>query len=66
MGALNAQDPAAAAAFTSQPRSTSFLRTFLASPPSRRQAMAEQIASAPGAQQQMGLIQQVFGTCNNF
>jgi hypothetical protein len=29
-------------------------------------AMAQQIASSPGAQQQFGLVQQVAATCNNF
>jgi hemophore-related protein len=66
MAALNAQDPAAAAAFNSSPIAQSSLRQFLSSPPSRRQAMAEQIASAPAAQQYFGLIQQVAATCNNF
>ena len=66
MAALNAQDPAAAAQFNSSPMAQSYLRQFLASPPSRRQAMAQQMASSPGAQQYFGLIQQVFNTCNNY
>lgn len=66
MAALNAQDPAAAAQFNSSPLAQSSLRQFLASPPSRRQAMAQQIASAPAAQQYFALIQQVAATCNNF
>ena len=66
MAALNAQDPAAAAQFNASPMAQSALRQFLASPPSRRMAMAQQIASSPGAQQNFGLIQQVAATCNNY
>ncbi len=66
MAALNAQDPATAAAFNSSPIAQSSLRQFLASPPPQRRAMAQQIAGAPGAQQYFALIQQVAATCNNF
>ncbi|MGB7869218.1 MAG: hemophore-related protein [Mycobacterium sp.] len=66
MAALNAQDPAAAAQINSSPVAQSYLHQFLLSPPSRRMAMAQQIASSPGAQQQFGLVQQVAATCNNF
>jgi hemophore-related protein len=66
MAALNAQDPAAAARFTSSPIAQSYLRQFLAAPPTQRQAMAQQAMSTPGAAQQFGLVQQVAATCNNF
>jgi hemophore-related protein len=66
MAALNAQDPAAAAKFNSSPIAQSYLRQFLAAPPSQRQAMAQQAVSTPGAAQQFGLVQQVAATCNNF
>ena len=66
MAALNAQDPAAAAQFNASPVATSSLRQFLASPPPKRLAMAQQIAGAPGAQQYFALIQQVVATCNNY
>ncbi|MGH8281570.1 MAG: hemophore-related protein [Gammaproteobacteria bacterium] len=66
MSALNAQDPAAAAQFNASPASQSFLRQFLAAPPNRRLQMAQQIESTPGAQQNFGLIQQVFNTCNKY
>jgi len=66
MAALNAQDPAAAGKFNSSPIAQSYLRQFLAAPPSQRQAMAQQIAGSPGAQQNSGLIQQVFNTCNKY
>jgi hemophore-related protein len=66
MAALNAQDPATAAQFNSSSVAQSYLRQFLASPPSQRMAMAQQLASAPGAQQNFGLIEQVAATCNNY
>jgi hemophore-related protein len=64
--ALQAADPQAAAQFNSSPESVSFLRQFLASPPSQRQQMAQMLASQPGADQQFGLLQRVFSTCNNY
>lgn len=66
ISALQAADPQAAAQFNSSPESVSFLRQFLASPPSQRQQMAEMLASQPGADEQFGLVQRVFGTCNNY
>jgi hemophore-related protein len=66
ISALQAADPEAAAQFNSSPESVSFLRQFLASPPSQRQQMAEMLASQPGADEQFGLVQRVFGTCNNY
>ena len=66
IAALNAQDPAAAAQFNSSPMAQSALQQFLASPPSKRLAMAQRMQSSPRAQQYFGLIQQVVATCNNF
>lgn len=66
MSALNAQDPAAAAQFSASAMSQSYLRQFLAAPPDRRQQMVGLIASAPGNQQYLGLMQQVFSSCNNY
>ncbi len=66
MAALNAQDPGAAAQFNASPLAQSSLRQFILSPPSRRMAMAQQIAGSPGAEQYFALIQQVAATCNNF
>ncbi|KAA8939251.1 hemophore-related protein [Mycobacterium sp.] len=66
VAALNAQDPAAAAQFDASPLAQSALRQFLASPPSRRLQMAQQIESSPAAQQYLGLFQQVANTCNNY
>lgn len=64
--ALQAADPQAAAQFNSSPESVSFLRQFLASPPSQRQRMAQMLASQPQADQQFGLVLRVFSTCNNY
>jgi hemophore-related protein len=66
MAALNAQNPAAAAQFNASPFAQSALKQFLASPPSRRMAMAQQAASSPGAEQYFGLVQQVATSCNNY
>jgi hemophore-related protein len=66
IAALNAQDPAAAGQFNSSPIAQSYLRQFLAAPPSQRQSMAQQAMSTPGAAQQFGLVQQVAASCNNF
>jgi hemophore-related protein len=66
MAAFNAQDPATAAQFNASPVAQSYLRQFLASSPSQRMAMAQQLASSPGAQQNFGLIEQVATTCNNY
>lgn len=66
MAALNAQDPAAAAQINSSPVAQSYLHQFLLAPPSRRMAMAQQLAASPAAQQNFGLVQQVAATCNNY
>ena len=66
VAALNAQDPAAAAAFNASPEAQSGLRQFLAAPPNQRQQMAQQIASEPASQPYLGLLRQVFNTCNNY
>ena len=66
MAALSAQNQSAAAKFNSSPIAQSYLRQFLAAPPSQRQAMAQQAMSTPGAAQQFGIVQQVAATCNNF
>jgi hemophore-related protein len=70
MGALNAQDPAAAAQINSSPGAQSGLQRFLAAPPSERLEMVQQVESSPRAQQYfgkyVGLVQQVAATCNNY
>ncbi|MBS9534572.1 hemophore-related protein [Mycobacterium sp. M1] len=66
MAALNAQDPAAAADFNASPMAQSFLRSFLASPPDKRQRLALQVQAMPEAQQYIGTITQVAGSCNSY
>lgn len=66
IAALNAENPAAAANFNSSPMVQGFLQSFLASPPDKRQRMAMQVQAMPEAQQYMGTINQVAGSCNNF
>ncbi len=64
MAAANAQDPAAAAQFNASPQSESYLRQFLAAPRDERKQMAQIVLSSNG--QYLGLMQQIFNTCNNF
>ena len=66
MAALNAQDPAAAADFNASPVAQSFLRSFLSSPPDKRQRLAAQVQAMPEAQQYIGTITQVAGTCSGY
>jgi hemophore-related protein len=66
MSALNAQDPETAAQFSAFPANESFLREFLASPRNQRLETAQMMQGMPGAQENFGLIQQVFNTCNNY
>jgi hemophore-related protein len=66
MGALNAESPQAAAQFNSSPTAQAWLRNFLASPPPKRQQMAQQVQALPALQQYMGVINQVANTCNNY
>jgi hemophore-related protein len=66
MSAANAQDPAAAAQFSGSAQSQGYLRQFLGSPPDQRQQMASMIVNTPGNQQYLGLMQQIFGSCNNY
>jgi hemophore-related protein len=66
MAALNANDPSAAAQFNQSPMAQNFLRSFLASPPPKRQQMADQAAAMPGAAKYFGTVNAVMSTCNNF
>lgn len=66
MSAMNAQDPAAAAQFTSTPQGESLLHQFLGSPPDQRRQMVNLMASHPANQPFLGLAERVFNTCNNY
>ncbi|MGH3967806.1 MAG: hemophore-related protein [Mycobacterium sp.] len=64
--ALKAANPEAAAAFNASPPTQSALRNFLASSPSGRLQMAQQLQSSPAGQPYVALIQQIAATCNNY
>jgi hemophore-related protein len=66
VSALNAQSPSAAAQFNSSPMAQNWLRSFLASPPAQRQAMAEQVEAMPSARPYFSVAVQAANTCNNY
>jgi hemophore-related protein len=66
VAALNAQSPAVAQQFNASPVAQVWVRTFFASPPNKRQQMAQQAQSVPGAQQYVGLVLEIADTCNNY
>jgi hemophore-related protein len=66
MAALNATDPGAAAQFNASPIAQSYLRQFLASPPSKRAQMAAQIQAMPQAAQYFNDVTAVAGTCGGY
>jgi hemophore-related protein len=66
IAALNAQDPAAAAEFNSSPTAAGILQNFLGSSIEERQVTAQRLSAIPAAQQYLGLMQQVAGSCNGF
>jgi|KBSSwiStaDraftv2_1062776.scaffolds.fasta_scaffold08221_5 hemophore-related protein len=66
IAALNAQAPDAAAQFTSNGLATGWLQSFLVAPPARRQQLYTQAQALPVFQENIGLINSVANTCNNF
>jgi hemophore-related protein len=66
LGALTAQDPAAAADLTSSPMANSVVQDFLASPVPQRQVTAQRLAGMPAAAQYLDTMLMVAGTCNNY
>lgn len=66
IAALDAQSPDAAAQFTSNGLATGWLQSFLVAPPAQRQKLYTQAAGLPVFQQNIGLINSVASTCNNF
>ncbi|MBX5487801.1 MAG: hemophore-related protein [Mycolicibacterium hassiacum] len=64
MAAVNAQSPAAAAAFG--PKQRELIHIFLAAPPEKRREYAAQVRSLPQNRPILPLIERVFATCNNF
>jgi hemophore-related protein len=63
VAALNAQDPQGAAAFNSSPEAQSYMRSFIAGPPGRRQQLMQQIQGVPAL---VGAMQMLANTCNNY
>ncbi|MGH3633410.1 hemophore-related protein [Mycobacterium sp.] len=66
VGALNAQDPAAAAKFNASPAAQGWLQNFLASPPPQRESMLQQVQGTPRGRQYAGLVEQLASTCHNY
>ena len=66
LGALTAQDPAAASQLTSSPMTVGVLQDFLGSDIAQRQKTAAQLQAMPAAQPYIGLMMSVAGTCNSF
>ncbi len=66
MAALNATDPGAAAQFNASPIAQSYLRQFLASPPSKRAQMAAQIQAMPQAAAYFNDVTAVASTCSGY
>ncbi|CAJ1496321.1 hemophore-related protein [[Mycobacterium] kokjensenii] len=64
--ALNAENPAAAAEFDANPNAQGMLQMFLSAPPAKRQQLAGMVQAMPEAQQYVGTITQVAGSCNNY
>ncbi len=66
MAALNAQSPDVANQVSANPVATVWLQQLIASPPSQRRQMIQQVQGVPAVQQYSSLIFQVAGTCNNY
>jgi hemophore-related protein len=66
VAALHAESPGPASAFDSQPMSQAYLRQFFAGGPAERQSIANMFLSMPGADQNVPVMQQAFGSCNSF
>jgi len=66
VAALNAQSPAAAAEFNASPTTQAWLQSFLASPPSQRQVMLNQVQAIPRLSQYAGVMVSVASTCSNY
>jgi hemophore-related protein len=66
VAALNAQAPEVAQQFAATPQAQGWLKAFLATPPSQRPAMAQQLQSIPAAAEFLSLVPQVVSTCSNY
>jgi hemophore-related protein len=66
VAALDAQQPAAAQDFNTSPVVQAIVRNFLASGPVERRQTVDQLQANPMAQQYLGTINSIAGTCNNY
>lgn len=66
VGALSAQNPAAAGQLTASPSTVAILQQYLVSGPTERQQMLSRLQTLPGAAQYVGLLLGVAATCNSF
>lgn len=66
IGALTAQNPAAAGQLTASPSTVAIVQQYLVSGPAERQQMLSRLQTLPGADQYIGLLLGVAGTCNSF
>ena len=66
VGAVHAQNPAAAAQLAASPSARAVLRSFLDSPPDERLQIIQELQGYPGAQQYVGPVLLIANTCNNF
>lgn len=64
--ALVAENPAAAAEFDANPQAQGMVQMFLNSSPAKRQQLATMVQGMPEAQQYVGTITSVAGSCNNY
>ncbi|MFI5509044.1 hemophore-related protein [Mycobacterium sp. NPDC051804] len=66
IGALTAQNPAAASQLTASPPTVAVVQQYLVSGPAERQQMLSRLQTMPGADQYIGLLLGVAASCNNF
>lgn len=66
VAALDAQQPAAAQDFNTSPIVQGIVRNFLASGPVERRQTVDQMSANPMAQQYLGTINSIAGSCNNY
>lgn len=66
VAALNAHSPALSAEFNESRIAQTMVRQFIASPPDRRQQIADQAMATSVGQQYFGSMVQVADTCHNF
>ena len=66
IGALTAQNPAAASQLTASPSNVAVVQQYLVSGPAERQQMLSRLQTIPGADQYIGVLLSVAASCNNF